>query len=383
MPNEKKTSIRYSILRQWIKLGLHVYFRDIEVVGKEKVPAKGPVIFAVNHPNTVLDALLTACFSPRKPWFMARGDVFNNKFLAGLFRVMRMLPVFREKDGTAAVKKNTEVFSLASRIIAKGDSLILFPEGSHNRQWKIRDLRRGLSRIAQESVERNPELMVVPVGITYFDPMYSFSDVLIQFGDPILAKDFLTKDDHPVQQQNALIKEVGKQLEELTLHIGNADYEDIYNRVKFLEQHAEDSKTLLEDFTRLKAWITGAQDDPQLGKTPEEELLTKVKRKGLPLIALIVTSPIWLTGKILTVIPQFIIWVTVNRLKDDHFTGSVKFGIGLVCYTTLFIGLGIWSRLESQTVIGFFLQWGFFTFCMFFVMLWEEHFQNFRDQRFN
>ncbi|MES2627531.1 MAG: 1-acyl-sn-glycerol-3-phosphate acyltransferase [Bacteroidota bacterium] len=380
---ERKTSVRYSLLRLWVKLGLHIYFREIEVVGKEKVPKNVPVLFAVNHPNTALDALLTACFSPRHPWFLARGDVFRRDFMARIFRAFRMMPVYRERDGVAQVKENTEVFSKSARILARGGSLIMFPEGSHNRQWRIRDLRRGLARIATETVERNPDLVVIPVGITYFDPTYAFSDVLVQFGDPIKVSEVIGEPAHPVHRQDELMKLIGERLEEITLHIGDADYEDIYKRVKYLEQHEPGAEKLRDDFARLKKWIDECQNDPACGKAKEGELLKTVSRKTFPLIALIVTLPFWLIGKVFTIVPQLIIYGMVKKLKDDHFTGAVQFIAGLVMYTVLFIGIGVWSWFSTLTLFWFILKWGSLTFCMFFVMLWEEHFQNFRDRRFS
>lgn len=382
MPELQKTSICYSLLQIWVKLGLNIYFRDIQVVGKENVPRNAPVLFAVNHPNTVLDALLTTCFGPRRPWFMTRGDVFNNKFLARIFRVMRMLPIYRERDGATQVKNNAEVFSLCSRILAKGGSVIMFPEGSHNREWRIRDLRRGLARIAQDSVQLNPELLVVPVGLTYFDPALPFSDVLIQFGEPIKAADFFKGSEHSLAQQNAFMKEVGTRLEELTLHIGESDYQDIYERVKYLELHEEGSATLLEDFTRLQGWIDSCKKDPKLGREPENKLLNAVKRKTFPLVALIVTIPFWLVGKVFTIIPQLLIKLVLGKIKDDHFTAAVKFGMGLILYTLIFIGIGVWCYLTTLTILWLLIKLAFFTFCLFFVMLWEEHFENFRNKRF-
>lgn len=378
-----KISIRYSLLRMWVKLGLHIYFRDIETYGAENVPKNVPVLFAVNHPNTVLDALLTACFGPRHPWFMARGDVFEKKWLARLFRMMRMLPVYRERDGAAKVKDNADVFSVCSRVLSRGGSLIMFPEGSHNREWRIRDLRRGLARIAMETVEHNPELVIIPVGITYFDPKYAFSDVLIQFGKPIKAAPFFESNGHPVELQNQLMKEVGVQLEELTLHIGESDYSSIYERVKFLEQHEKEEGKLIDDFKRLQGWIDQCKKDAKLGVAPEGQFLESVKRKGFPLAALIFTAPFWLIGKFFAVIPQALIFLTLRKVKDDHFTGAIRFGIGIVAYTLLFIGIGVWARLTTINPLWFFLKWGFFTFCMFFVMLWEEHYENFMDRRFN
>lgn len=379
----RNTSLRYYFLRFWVRLGLHVYFRDIEVSGKQHIPAKGPVIFAVNHPNTVLDALLTAGTNKRHSWFMAHGMAFKFGWLNAIFRSMRMLPVFRESEGTNAVKQNTEIFAKCSRILSRNGSLIMFPEGSHSRMWKIRDMRKGLARIVHETVKHNENLVVIPVGITYFDPLYAFSDVLIQYGEPISAAEyFKNPEENDVQSQLKLMKAISTKLEQLTLHISGSDYKDIYTRVKQLELSSPETESLLNDFKRLQSWIEACEKDPELGHW-HEDVVQKVTKKTLPLLALIFTAPLWLTGKVLTIIPQLCIRILVKRLKDDHFAASVRFGAGLGFYTFIVLGIGIWSWMTTLTLFWFLFKWVFFTFSMFFVMMWEEHLDAFRNKRFS
>ena len=49
-------------LRGVISLALRVFFRRIDRVGVERVPARGPVMFVLNHPNAL--ALLDASTLP-------------------------------------------------------------------------------------------------------------------------------------------------------------------------------------------------------------------------------------------------------------------------------------------------------------------------------
>ena len=385
MVSFKNTSLRYTILKQWIKFGLHIYFRDIEVHGREHIPVNVPVIFAVNHPNTVLDALLTSCFVKQQPWFMARGDVFRWKIFAWLFRTLRMLPIYREMDGHGKVRHNATTFELSSRILGRGGSLIMFPEGSHNRQWRIRDMRRGVARIAESASAKNPELVIIPVGITYFDPLYSFSDVLVQFGEPIKAASYFTGEttEHKLDRQKKLVNDIGSQLEKLTLHLSQDHYEEVYQRVKSLEHNAPETNSLLEDFLRLKKWIEACEADSNYGKPTEQSMTEQIKKKTFPALALFATAPLWLMGKAFTIVPQLSIWATTKKLKDDHYSGAIRFGMGIVIYTLLFFSIGLWSYLSTITLFWFLIKWAFLTFCLFFVMLWEEHFDNFLDRRFN
>ena len=57
----------YSVLRRFVRLVVNTFFRQVEVIGIEGVPSEGPVIFAGNHPNALMDGLLLIAKSPRHP----------------------------------------------------------------------------------------------------------------------------------------------------------------------------------------------------------------------------------------------------------------------------------------------------------------------------
>ncbi|HEX9460257.1 MAG TPA: acyltransferase, partial [Thermoanaerobaculia bacterium] len=59
-----------------LRLVANIFFRRIEIVGWEKVPSR-PVIFAVNHPNGLIDPLFLLCFTPRPVSFLAKAPLFR------------------------------------------------------------------------------------------------------------------------------------------------------------------------------------------------------------------------------------------------------------------------------------------------------------------
>jgi 1-acyl-sn-glycerol-3-phosphate acyltransferase len=59
-----------------LRLIARTFFRRIEIVGWETVP-RGPVIFAANHPNGLIDPLFLLCFVPRPVSFLAKAPLFR------------------------------------------------------------------------------------------------------------------------------------------------------------------------------------------------------------------------------------------------------------------------------------------------------------------
>ena len=60
-----------------LRLLLRLFFRRIEMVGLENVPADTPVVFAANHPNGLVDPLFILCFAPRPVSFLAKAPLFR------------------------------------------------------------------------------------------------------------------------------------------------------------------------------------------------------------------------------------------------------------------------------------------------------------------
>jgi 1-acyl-sn-glycerol-3-phosphate acyltransferase len=361
------------LLKAWVKFGLRIFYRDIEVHGADRIPADAPVLFAVNHPNTLLDALLTCCYTPLQPWFLARGDVFANKRLAKIFAFMRMLPVFRERDGRERVKANGDIFTLCSDILARDGALIMFPEGSHNRQWRIRDLRKGLSRIAGETWAQGKNIYIVPAGINYSDPLHGFSDVLINFGEPILAGPFFEGSKTMVQKQAKLTEAVGIALEKLTLHISHPDYEGISRKIADMSLVSVPAASHMENLTRRQAWVKSLE---QLRK-PEFETAEPLRRADMTwhIIALVLTLPFWAIGKMAALIPLFVSALLTRKIKDDHFHAAVKFVSGLLLNTLLATALLVYLLVTEYVWFWAIARWVFICFCRYFVMLWEEKFR--------
>ena len=176
-----------AFLRALGRLVLSVFFRQIEVVGAERVPAKGPVVVVANHFNSIVDGMLLTAFLPRMPRLLAASIVWRHKPLVPLMNAAGVTPVYRRQDAGSDLKRNIESFAKSWDLLAAGGVLALFPEGTSHNEPFVLPAKTGAARIVLEAEEERGPLgvTIVPVGLT-FDAKSKFrSRALMQIGDQL------------------------------------------------------------------------------------------------------------------------------------------------------------------------------------------------------
>ena len=71
---------------------LRIFFRRIELLGLERVPRHGAVVFAVNHPNGLVDPLFLLCFAPAPVSFLAKAPLFGYPIIGWIVRAFDTHP---------------------------------------------------------------------------------------------------------------------------------------------------------------------------------------------------------------------------------------------------------------------------------------------------
>lgn len=217
----------YAVLKKLMQAALYCYYREIRFEGMERVPRNRAVLLLPNHQNALLDPLLLAAYMKRaKPYFLTRSDVFQGKFLRAVFEGLRMLPIYRLRDGRDTLSRNQAIFDRCAELLRQGESLLLFPEANHNIRRQVRPLSKGFTRIVSLTLSNFPEcdLQLVPVGINYQDAAGFPDRVAYVFGQPIAAAPLLDSGEE-VQAVRAMIQAVTDSLTGLTTHIpAGSDY---------------------------------------------------------------------------------------------------------------------------------------------------------------
>ncbi|HKO60633.1 MAG TPA: lysophospholipid acyltransferase family protein [Pyrinomonadaceae bacterium] len=173
-----------------LRFALRVYFRRVEVVGLEHVPLDRPLIFVLNHPNALVDPAFLLCLAPRKVSFLAKAPLFHMPVLGYFVRVMDALPVYRHQDEGGDVSKNTETFVAARKLLARGGTIGICPEGVSHDEKRLRPIKTGAARIALGAVSTGEVtgLQIVPAGLYYTSKTKFRSEALLYFGKPIDVK---------------------------------------------------------------------------------------------------------------------------------------------------------------------------------------------------
>ncbi len=227
--------IRYALAKLPVKTTLRLNFRKLVFIGrKENVSRKKPVIFAANHRNALLDALMLvySSYHRKQVVFLARADIFKQKFVAWLLKGLRIIPVFRLRDGKDNLERNNEVFKTAARVLKKNNPIALFPEGRHNPKQSLLPIQKAVPRIVlptEASLDFELQSQIVPVAIYYRDVNDFPSDVYVTFGQPIEVSEYKTLySESPNLATNQLRKDLEVRLKSMVVDIWNDDYYNEY-----------------------------------------------------------------------------------------------------------------------------------------------------------
>lgn len=167
-----------SIVRVVVKDALIVWFKiynRVEIIGRENIPKEGPVIFCGNH-KTYMDPPLMVVTGKRKMRFLAKKELYKNKFLALLGWAFEAIPVNRNEKDISAIKTSLKV-------LKEGNCIALFPEGTRNGMAKGEKAKDGVAFFAVRSGAK-----VVPCGIK--GGQKDNRKVIIKYGEALDYSEF-------------------------------------------------------------------------------------------------------------------------------------------------------------------------------------------------
>ena len=168
-----KKSKLYRFIVTIIRPFVRILYR-LKVYGLENIPKSGGYIICPNHTSNA-DPVLLAITFPRQIYFMAKEELFKNKILGKLFKMVGAFPVERGKRDASAI--NT-----AEKVLNKGEQLGLFIEGTRSKTGDFLRPKTGCTMIAYKT--KVPILPVCINGANEFKVKVLKKNVII-IGTPI------------------------------------------------------------------------------------------------------------------------------------------------------------------------------------------------------
>ncbi len=125
-----------------------------ETIIEEPLPLEGGMIIASNHLSNSDPVLLGLSQKKRRLFFMAKIELFKNKFFGALIRALGAFPVERGAGDGKAIKTGED-------LIRDGEIMTIFIEGGRSKTGELMRPRSGCALVAQQM-----QVPVVPACIT-------------------------------------------------------------------------------------------------------------------------------------------------------------------------------------------------------------------------
>lgn len=140
-------------------------------IGSENVPSEGAFILASNHTRAT-DPIIMGMGLKREVLFMAKEELFKNKFLSWFLRKLGAFPVDRGKADTGSIRHFEEV-------LKEGALMGIFIEGTRSKDGEFLKPKNGASLLAWDT--KTP---VIPVCHTQIGKRLWF-----HYGKPLSLED--------------------------------------------------------------------------------------------------------------------------------------------------------------------------------------------------
>ncbi|NMA50516.1 MAG: 1-acyl-sn-glycerol-3-phosphate acyltransferase [Mollicutes bacterium] len=140
---KKDRNLFYSLSKFILKIPFILYYRPT-IIGKEKIPKEGPIIFVGNHIH-LFDQCLPILATNRIIHYMAKKEYFTNWKVSWFFKLAGCISVDRKTNDQKAAHS-------ALNVLKKGYALGIFPEGTRNRTNEILlPFKKGAVSMAQKT----------------------------------------------------------------------------------------------------------------------------------------------------------------------------------------------------------------------------------------
>lgn len=335
-----------------------IYYKKVIVIGRDNLHNNMPKILAPNHQNALMDALAIVSSTRGHQVYLARADIFKKKFIASILYSLKILPVYRIRDGYDNLKHNDEIFEKTIDVLKNNKPLVILAEGNHAGFRRLRQLKKGIFRIAlqtEESENFSMGLKIIPVGLDFSD-YHRFRSVLtVIYGKPIDVSEYRQLYEmNPNVAYNKLRDKLSSELKRYMVHISSEEDYEALNELREIVNGKYSTRTKYPKVTRDKQLIR-QMELLQKKKSPLYEKICsraikirdladklnigyyhlnrnkpRLVFQALAITGLIALLPLFIAGWVLNYIFYIIPKLPLKNVKDIMFHGSIRYVISLV-----------------------------------------------------
>jgi 1-acyl-sn-glycerol-3-phosphate acyltransferase len=370
----------YYFVKITLLLFQRIYFKRIYITGAKKIPQDRPVFLASNHSNGFLDGVMvSALLMPKPTRIFVRGDVFKKSMANFFLRSLKLIPIYRARDGEARenLANNNRSFDQLYEEFKKDRIVLIFPEADAQIEKRLRPLKKGMSRIIADMQSREDgtmEVAVVPFGLNYTHYKSYRNELIISFQEPVYLKDYMDDGGNERAALNRLTKDVEHKIREEMVDINQGDEGVTETALRIVRR--ERSESILKFWIRSRDRLTAEQKATALVKDSEDNKLRRsleryqgfLDEHGVKEVG---TKPLklwqWLYMIILFV-PTYLSWNLTRwglvygkklvdaKVKKDELYESIYFGVGLAWnWILVLIGFPVMAVLFGWKGIVFWI----------------------------
>ncbi len=356
--NIEKFDIFYQLLKKYVDFWHnYIFYRRVIVLGKDTVDFSVPTIFAPNHQNALMDAMAVLCTLDRQLIFLARADIFRKKFVAKILYFLKMLPVYRIRDGFEAVKQNDDTFRDTLRVMENRNGVVILPEGNHATFRKLRQLKKGICRIAFQTAEAKEfkgEINIVPVGLEY-SHYWRFRQVLtVVYGHPIHVSEYYDSyRENPNRAIAELRDRLSDEMKKMMVHIEDEENYEAVNELRSIINEKYSDKIRYPKLFRDKRLVSKLNelrlaDQESYREICEGSLAVRdratelnvtyrlLRKKShrlvwltLSSLLLLITLPVFIAGALFNILTYQVAYQNAIKSKDPAFISTARYGFFL------------------------------------------------------
>jgi len=338
--NIEKYSPGYALLKRvagfWHN---NVFYRKVIVSGRENINPNDHLIFAPNHQNALMDALAVLFTINGQQVFLARADIFRKKTIAAILYFLKILPVYRLRDGFSTLKGNDDIFLKTIDVLKNRNGLVILPEGDHAGFRRLRQLKKGICRVAFQSDEATGfrlKIKIIPVGLEYSNYSRYRQILTVVYGKPVeVSEYFELYKESPERALNELRSKLSQEMKNNMVHIETEeDYEAIDELRSMINGRFSDDiklpkifrdRLLINKLNHLKTI------EPSLyNRICSLSLDVKNKSKHLNTDYRLLEKKKHPLGWLIAGMIGIILTLQIPKIKDPQFHSSVRYALSLI-----------------------------------------------------